>query len=76
MHKALLCAIARANRLLVDAKIHTPNSNAKHEQADQARPHRRQPRLISQYVETRKPIRRRATYLTIQKTALAPLSCA
>jgi hypothetical protein len=29
------------------------NSNAKHEQADQARPNRRQPRLISRYAGTR-----------------------
>jgi hypothetical protein len=41
-------------------------SNAKHEQADQARPNRRQPRLISRYVGTRKPIRRLATSPTIQ----------
>ena len=63
-----------ANRLVDPTS--PPNSNAKHEQADQARPHRRQPRLISRYVGTRKPTRRRATCLTIQRSALASLSCA
>jgi hypothetical protein len=51
-------------------------SNARYEQADQARPNRRQPRLISRYVGTRKPIRRRATCLTILGSALASPSCA
>ena len=57
-------------------EIRAPISNAKHEQADQARPNRRQPRLISRYVGTRKPIRRRATCPTILRSALASLSCA
>jgi hypothetical protein len=51
-------------------------SNAKYEQADQARPHRWQPRLISRYVGARKPIRRRATCLTTQRSASASSFCA
>jgi hypothetical protein len=69
-------ARSRGKPSALDAEINRPNSNAKREQADQARPHRRQPRLISRYVGTRKPTRRRATCLTIQRSALAPLSCA
>ena len=57
-------------------KLKRPASNAKHEQADQARPNRRQPRLISRYAGTRKPIRRRASVPTILGSALASLSCA
>ena len=57
-------------------KVRLPISNATHEQADQARQHRRQPRLISRYVGTRKPFRRRATCLTILGSALASPSCA
>jgi hypothetical protein len=43
----------QANRIPA-ARVHAPISNAKNEQADQARPHCRQPRLISRYVGTRK----------------------
>jgi hypothetical protein len=43
----------------------------KHEQADQARPNRRQPRLISRYVATRKSVRRPAAAPTIQSRASA-----
>jgi hypothetical protein len=48
-----------------------PASNAKHEQADQARPNRQQPRLISRYVATRKSVRRLAAAPTIQRWASA-----
>ena len=64
-----------ANRPSVDLST-CATLNAKHEQADQARPNRRQPRLISRYVGTRKPIKRPATCQTIQGWALAWPSCA
>ena len=73
--KRLLCAIMK-QPVHRGTQPSPPISNAKHEQADQARPNRRQPRLISRYVGTRKPIRRRATCLTILRSALASLSCA
>ena len=71
-----LCAIVRPTVRRRTTEAHALISNAKHEQADQARPNRWQPRLISRYAGTRKPIRRRATCLTIQGSALAWLSCA
>jgi hypothetical protein len=52
-------------------QLERPASNAKHEQADQARPNRQQPRLISRYVATRKPVRRLAAAPTIQMWASA-----
>jgi hypothetical protein len=75
LHRAF-CARSCGTPSALDAEIRTPNSYAKHEQADQARPHRRQPRLISRYVGTRKPTRRRATCLTILGSALGSPSCA
>ena len=57
-------------------QIRAPISNTKHEQADQARPNRRQPRLISRYAATRKLVRRPAGVPTIPGSALASLSCA
>jgi hypothetical protein len=43
------CAAPRPPRRLTHER---PLSNAEHEQADQARPHRQQPRLISRYAAT------------------------
>ena len=75
LHKALVCAITQQTVCPWTRKIHTPNSNATHEQADQARPHRRQPRLISRYVGTRKPIRF-AACPRILEAFPTPVSCA
>src|ERR1700722_995277 len=74
LYKALLCALVwqTAHRW---TQARAPISNAKHEQADQARPNRRQPRLISRYVETRKPIRF-AACPTMLEAFPRPTSCA
>ena len=58
------------------AKHKRPASNAKHEQADQARPNRRRPDLISRYAATRKLVRRPAGVPTIPGGPLAWLSFA